>query len=51
MLWLKEYLDRLGYADRPDYEFIRGLLRGMLEASGEPADLPYDWERADRICT
>jgi serine/threonine protein kinase len=42
-----EHIQSLNYIDHPDYSYLRTILFNMFEHSGEPFDIPYDWERLD----
>jgi hypothetical protein len=43
-LHLFNYLIRLTYESRPDYDYIRLLYQELFEFSGMPSDTPYDWD-------
>ncbi|XP_012270730.1 tau-tubulin kinase homolog Asator isoform X3 [Orussus abietinus] len=40
-----EHIQSLGYADRPDYTMLAGLLEKCMARRGVKASDPYDWER------
>ena len=38
-----QYCRNLRFEEKPDYNYLRGLFRGLLESSGYKADGKYDW--------
>lgn len=42
-----EMLQKLGYADEPDYDGLRGLLLQVYSRENYPSDLPFDWEQKE----
>jgi len=42
-----ESLQKLGYADEPDYDGLRGLLLAAYQRENYPMDLPFDWDLKD----
>lgn len=42
-------LQKLGYADEPDYDYLRKLLLQVYTREGYPPDAPFDWERKESI--
>jgi hypothetical protein len=40
-----ERIERLGYADEPDYAAIEDLIAAAMRGAGASDDDPYDWER------
>ncbi|KAL6054012.1 Tau-tubulin kinase Asator like protein [Balamuthia mandrillaris] len=45
MLWM-EHLQGLGYSDRPDYQYLYDLLRGLYRKLHGDENTPFDWQRA-----
>ncbi|KAJ3215581.1 Tau-tubulin kinase 2 [Dinochytrium kinnereticum] len=44
LICLHHYLESLTYADKPDYVYIETLIHFLLVQSGDPENVPYDWE-------
>jgi tau tubulin kinase len=42
-----ESLQKLGYADEPDYDGLRGLLLTAYQRENYPMDMPFDWDLKD----
>lgn len=42
-LQFMQHLQKLGYADEPDYEFLRNILFQVYSREGYPPDAPFDW--------
>jgi len=42
-----ELLQKLGYADEPDYDSLRGLLLQVYSRENYPSDLPFDWDQKE----
>jgi tau tubulin kinase len=38
-----EHLQKLGYADEPDYDYLRRILMDIYTREGYSPDEPYDW--------
>jgi tau tubulin kinase len=38
-----EHLQKLGYADEPDYDYLRKILNDIYIREGYSSDEPYDW--------
>ncbi|EFC38649.1 predicted protein [Naegleria gruberi] len=43
-----EHLQKLGYADEPDYDFLKSLLLQVYSRDGYSHDEPFDWQRRDK---
>mmetsp|Transcript_10419 Transcript_10419/g.38693 ORF Transcript_10419/g.38693 Transcript_10419/m.38693 type:complete len:419 (+) Transcript_10419:491-1747(+) len=39
-----EHLQSLGYADEPDYQYLRDLLKDIMVREGYSMDTPFDWD-------
>lgn len=39
-----EHLQSLGYADEPDYKYLKDLLKDIMVREGYSMDNPYDWD-------
>lgn len=48
-LLFMQSLQKLGYADEPDYDYLRGLLLQVYSREGYPPDAPFDWQIKDNI--
>eukprot|EP01080_Neovahlkampfia_damariscottae_P003163 gene3163-5479_t len=44
-----ESIASLGYADEPDYDYLRELLLKVYVRDGYASDLPFDWEVKDSL--
>ncbi|KAI8813070.1 kinase-like domain-containing protein [Cladochytrium replicatum] len=47
MFTVFEHLSGLGYKDRPDYALLQNCFDDLLACSGQPDDVPYDWELSE----
>lgn len=43
-LLFMEHLQKLGYADSPDYEYLRSLLMQVFVREGYKMDMAFDWD-------
>jgi tau tubulin kinase len=43
-----EHLQKLGYADEPDYDYLRRLLMDIYTREGYSQDEPYDWNLKEK---
>jgi hypothetical protein len=41
-------LQKLGYADEPDYDYLRNILFQVYSREGYPPDAPFDWNVKDK---
>jgi len=39
-----QYLKTLKFKDEPDYDLLEGMLDELFRISGQPYDIPYDWD-------
>eukprot|EP01027_Heterolobosea_sp_BB2_P000473 GEZU01000679.1.p1 GENE.GEZU01000679.1~~GEZU01000679.1.p1 ORF type:complete len:185 (+),score=31.68 GEZU01000679.1:150-704(+) len=46
-----EHLQKLGYADPPDYNYLRQLLLQVYNREGYAPDAPFDWETGSQKIT
>jgi hypothetical protein len=44
-----ESVASLGYADEPDYDYLRELLLKVYVRDGYASDLPFDWEVKENV--
>lgn len=42
-----EHLHSLDYADRPDYQLLQSHLKDLFDCSGDPEDVPFDWDQVN----
>lgn len=47
-LLFMEHLQKLGYADPPDYDYLRSLMLQLLSREGYSVETPFDWEARDK---
>ena len=38
-----EHVDKLGFEERPDYDFLRSVFKGVMERNGWEYDYKFDW--------
>lgn len=43
-LQFMEHLQKLGFSDEPDYDYLRTILFKVYSREGYPPDAPFDWE-------
>ncbi|KAF0979016.1 hypothetical protein FDP41_002086 [Naegleria fowleri] len=43
-----EHLQKLGYADEPDYDYLKSLLLQVYSREGYSHDEPFDWQRKEK---
>ena len=43
-LLFMQHLQQLQYEDRPNYNFLRGLMTDLYTSIGGTDDTPFDWE-------
>ncbi|KAI8813965.1 kinase-like domain-containing protein [Cladochytrium replicatum] len=48
MFTIFEHLSGLGYKDRPDYSLLQNCFDDLFACSGQPDDIPYDWELSEK---
>ncbi len=44
-----EYVRKLNFSERPDYELLRGMFREVMEAKGYRNDGVFDWLRLSHL--
>jgi tau tubulin kinase len=47
-LQFMQHLQKLGYADEPDYDYLRNILFQVYSREGYPPDAPFDWNVKDK---
>lgn len=43
------YARKLGFADNPDYDYLRGLMLKVIKRTGETHDEFYDWMANEKV--
>ena len=49
MVTYLRYVRSLDFAERPDYEYLRGLFHGLLKKNGQETDNEFDWIVQQRV--
>jgi len=44
------YTRQLDFFETPDYNYMRGLFTGLLEANGWQCDWQFDWTTRHTVC-
>ena len=42
-----DYCDRMTFLEKPDYEYLQNLFKGLMDKSGYQYDYNYDWINID----